>query len=335
MAHELDFSTGEAAIAYRGELPWHGLGYQITEDMSLDDMREAARLNWSVERAPIEYHFQNEIKTMANRSVLYRSDTGEALSVMSENKYHIRQPAEIVEFFRDLCDYGGFEIETLGALHGGAKVWALAKRKDVVDDIKGDIIKPYIMLADSYDGTLATVARFTTVRVVCQNTLNMSERDKATQVKVNHSVKFDADKVKTQLGRIDESFAEYMETMRNLAKVKMSEKTRERFFRKLFAPKSLLDETGDSWLNCKIDDEKVSTAAKNTVAELMRLAGDGNAAGNQFAPNTDYNALQTVTYFLDHKARSKGGLHWQSANFGPNASKKELALELLTDKLAA
>jgi hypothetical protein len=63
---------------------------------------------------------------MDDRFVLMRSDTEEALSVVSGD-YQVVRPKEILEFYRDLVQQCGYSLETAGALNGGRKVWALAK----------------------------------------------------------------------------------------------------------------------------------------------------------------------------------------------------------------
>jgi len=37
------------------------------------------------------------------------------------------QPEEILEFYRDLTEVSGFELDTAGVLKGGRKMWALAR----------------------------------------------------------------------------------------------------------------------------------------------------------------------------------------------------------------
>lgn len=117
---------------------------------------------------------------MDNRFVLMRSDTEEALSVVSGD-YHMVQPKEVLEFYRDLVATCGYSLETAGALNGGKKVWALA-RTGMAEGIgdKGqdqDQLAAYLLLATSCDKTLATTVAFTSIRVVCQNTLSFAAND--------------------------------------------------------------------------------------------------------------------------------------------------------------
>lgn len=118
---------------------------------------------------------------MSDRFVLARSDTQAALSVVSGD-YQVVQPKVVLEFYRDLVEQRGYPLETAGALAGGRKVWALARTGPVagVADDAADKLGAYVLLATSCDKTLATTVTFTSVRVVCQNTLSFSVRDMKT-----------------------------------------------------------------------------------------------------------------------------------------------------------
>src|SRR5471032_1733679 len=110
------------------------------------------------------------IQSFPENKVLFRSDTNAPLSVVS-HRYHVVQPSEILEFYRDLTEVSGYELETAGVLKGGRKIWALA-RTGQSSTIKGnDAMNAYVLLATACDGSLATTAQFTSIRVVCNNTL--------------------------------------------------------------------------------------------------------------------------------------------------------------------
>lgn len=55
MAHELDFSTGKAAIAYAGEKPWHRYGEELEQGQPIEAWLKAARLEWELKRLPVQY----------------------------------------------------------------------------------------------------------------------------------------------------------------------------------------------------------------------------------------------------------------------------------------
>jgi phage/plasmid-like protein (TIGR03299 family) len=188
MAHMIDTTTGTAAIAYAGNTPWHGLGQALTPDASIETWTREAGLNYTVNESPVL--FQTDATTMPEefkgRKVLHRSDTGGALAVVSDG-YNVVQPSDVMGFFAKLVELGGFQMETAGVLSHGRRVWALAKVNQGADIVEGDTVRPYVLLGTSYDGTMATVAKFTSIRVVCNNTITAAlGREHGGTVRVLH-----------------------------------------------------------------------------------------------------------------------------------------------------
>ena len=62
------------------------------------------------------------------------------------------------------------------------------------------VVTGYLLLATSCDGTLATTATPTTVRVVCNNTLTIALNGASQAIRVPHSTSFDPLAIKKQLG---------------------------------------------------------------------------------------------------------------------------------------
>ena len=169
MAHLLE------KMAYVGRTPWHGLGNRLARQQPIEVWTEQAGLDWHIRESQVRFvHNERdrlgEILSFDGQKVLYRSDTRAPLSVVSK-RYQVVQPREILEFYRDLTEVSGFELETAGVLKGGRKIWALA-RTGQSGVLKGnDQTNAYVLLATACDGTMATTAQFTSVRVVCNNTL--------------------------------------------------------------------------------------------------------------------------------------------------------------------
>ena len=210
-----DMTTARAGMAYMGDTPWHGLGQKLTDGASLETWQQEAGLDWECVPAPVEFKramvdtfgMDTVERRQANgHRVLYRSDTGDALSIVSD-RYRPVQPRDVIEFYRDLTDRYGFALETAGSLKGGRKIWALANTRNATRLRGGDNVGGYLLLATSFDGSMATQARFTSVRVVCNNTLTIAARGQA-DVTVRHSTQFDANKVKLDL-RIGEQWEEF------------------------------------------------------------------------------------------------------------------------------
>ncbi len=120
MAHQLE------QMAYVGETPWHGLGNQLTQDQPIEVWAQQAGMDWRIESSDVSYMAKNDrgqsiIMPYEEQRVLYRSDTHAPLSVVSQRFQEV-QPKEILEFYRDLTEQSGFELETAGVLKGGKKV---------------------------------------------------------------------------------------------------------------------------------------------------------------------------------------------------------------------
>lgn len=316
MSHDIDMSTGKPAIAYVGETPWHKLGEKLPAGQSIETWTKAARLDWELKRLPAQYLVDGRLRTVDDRFALVRSDTNAALSIVSAD-YHIVQPKEILEFYRDLVAVHGYTLETAGALNGGRKVWALARtgRSGSADksDSK-DQLAAYVLLATSCDKTLATTAAFTSVRVVCQNTLffaldDVKER-KRPQIRIPHTRRFDPASIKTGLGLIDEAWTSFIEKIRKMAAYKMPAGEEKVFFAEVLG---------------KTPDKELRPKAIRDLESLTALFG--SAPGNDLptTKGTLWGAVNAVSYYTDHVKTSASGDRLDSAWFGTGAQLKDKA----------
>jgi phage/plasmid-like protein (TIGR03299 family) len=199
----------------------------------LDTWRVEAGLDWEAKRNALYYRDLEKVVRKSEREVLYRSDTGAELGIVSPS-YQIVQPEEVVEFFRDLTSLHGFKMETAGSLDGGRKAWALAKTGGEFRLHGQDQVGAYVLLATSFDGTLATRAQFTSVRVVCNNTLQIGLRA-GSGIAVSHSTGFDASKVKVELGLLESAFADFERNATVLTGRKVARKEAVQFLMDILA----------------------------------------------------------------------------------------------------
>lgn len=320
MAHMIDFSNDRENMAYVGEKPWHGLGSELERGASLDVWCEAAGLNWQAKRATVQYRDLDgeggaRVFYKGESEVLFRSDTHAELGIVS-SRYNIVQPGEILEFFRDLVGTGGLELETAGSLDGGRKVWAMAQTGDAFRVRGQDEVKGYLLLATSFDGTLATRAQFTSVRVVCNNTLRIATADTKGAVSVPHSAQFNAHGAKIQLGLLGNAFHEFEDQANALAERKLTDRESVEYFLGLMCTEAELAKP-----------EEVSSKKKNLVAEILSLY-NGKGYGSDFASarGTAWGALNAMTQYVDHVAGRNVNNRFRSAQFGPNADLKAKAL---------
>jgi phage/plasmid-like protein (TIGR03299 family) len=315
MSHEIDLSTGRPAIAYVGERPWHELGEKLPEGQAIEVWLKAARLEWELNRLPVQYLVDGKLRTMDDRFVLVRSDTRAALSVVSGD-YQIVQPKEVLEFYRDLVTLYGYKLETSGALDGGRKVWALARTgiTGAVDKSGKDELAAYLLLATSCDKTLATTAAFTSIRVVCQNTLFFAMDDikteRRTQVKVPHSRRFEADRVKEGLGLMEKAWSEFIKKVRMMADHPMDGVKASSFFKELLLPK-----------NARHLTSKAEREHQSILSLFSSAPGQDLSTANQ----TLWGAVNAVTYYTDHVRSGVAADRLDSAWFGGGYVLKEKA----------
>ena len=315
MAHMIDTTTGRAAIAFAGETPWHNLGQQLTPGASIETWTREAGLAYTVLESPVLYRTgaATEPELFKGRKVLHRSDTGGALAVVSDG-YHVVQPAEVMGFFEKLVELGGFQLETAGVLSHGRRVWGLARVNDGAEIIGGDVVRPYVLLGTSYDGTMATVAKFTSVRVVCHNTITAA-LGSGEAVRVLHSERFDADKVRQDLGIVANAWDRFLIQSRQLAGQPLDAEGADQFVRELLEP----------YKTPGVPVEQ--SRAYRRVLELFNGRGIGSDIPGVMG--TRWGMLNAVTELVDHERGRSDNTRIESAWFGTGANLKNRALELL------
>lgn len=337
MSHELDFSTGRAAIAYRGATPWHGLGETIEPGDSLETIQHKGGIDYSVEKTVVQYsrkmagtHGDQQMSIMAQDStsaVLYRSDDGTALSVVG-SKYIVVQPKEIIEFYRELVDQFGYQIETVGALKGGRKIWALANTNNAINLRDQDKIKGYLLLATSYDTSMATTARFTAIRVVCNNTITMAVNGAKAQYTCTHAAKFDAEKAKETL-QIGTTWEEFAVKARYMTERAVTKEETVKFLLDVYHSLGSKDA-----IEAAQADEKQNKTIERTLARLTHALFESPGAKMASANGTLWGLLNAVTNDVDFAAPSRSqDTRLDKAWFGSGEALKNKAWALAGNML--
>lgn len=329
MSHELTISatTGRAEFAYVGADAWHGLGQRLERGATIDEWANAAGMAWRIQRANVRFatgHGQgaHEWATMPEQNVLLRSDTKAPLGIVSA-KFKIVQPRALLETFNEQAQAAGFELETAGTLFGGRKFWALASEGEQADIVPGDTVKAYTLLVTATDGTMATVGKKTTVRVVCNNTLSLAMAHGDVAARQSHRSAYNADAMRAALGLVhDDSFATFTTTARRLADKSVSRDRAERIAFDLLKPATV----GTSLP--EIEKVTDSLAFRKIIA---LFEGEGKGAAIAGVQGTAWGFLNAVTEYADHHARATSDDNrMQSAWFGAGDRLKDRALALLT-----
>jgi len=259
----------------------------------------------------------DEMREVSDRHVLIRSDNGAPLSIVSDS-YSIVQPKDVIEFYRTLVAGSAFTLETAGALDGGRKVWGLARSNYSSDSLPNDRIDAFLLLASSCDKSLATTVAFTSVRVVCQNTLGFAMEEvkgKPTTkcLKVPHNTQFDWAEAKQKLNLIDNAWGTFIKNVEKLTEKHVTQDEVDKFFERLF-------------LSEKKEDEKLSNKADLEIQNLRSAFVNGQGQQLPTAKDTVWGLVNSVTYYVDHQRKSKTqSERLDSAWFGTGAQLKDKA----------
>jgi len=321
-------------MAYVGQTPWHELGNQLPPKQPLEVWAQRAGMDWTICEAPVRYMAEDAdapeaiqplqfLESFSEQKVLYRSDTRSPLSVVS-SRYQVVQPRAVLEFYRDLTEFSGYEMETAGILKAGRKFWALARTgKQAV--LKGtDVVNGYLLFATSCDGSLATTVTPTTIRVVCNNTLSIALDGASNAIRVPHSTSFDAEAVKRQLGIAVLQWDGFMHRMKALSERKVKTKeSLDYFLRVLCGP-----DAGEA-IGGNRGAKPTGMPHERALKKVQALyEGRGRGAELTAAKGTAWGLLSAMTEFVDHERRARNQEYrLDSGWFGQGAALKQRALD--------
>ena len=236
MAHEIESTDAFGEVQENGERAWHGLGVEIPNGVGAWDAFQQIGLDWETElcplttvvetsqgtkRVPIEKHFAH-----------VRKDTENVLGVVSEG-YKPISNRELADFADALVGADAAVVtETAGSLRHGKRVFALVRLPKAIEVTDEDILNQYVLLSNSHDGSSAFQVYPTSVRVVCANTLRMSERDSIRGIRFQHTGAIDQKihAARAALGVVLKSGEYFEEQVRALADRKLSKKEVDNYF---------------------------------------------------------------------------------------------------------
>jgi len=317
MAHNLEIINGQAQMAYRESagLPWHGLGVPVSDDMTPQQMMEAAGLNWEVNKVPTFIDVNGE-KIETGAEALVRSTDNKILTQVGPG-WNPVQNSEAFDFFTDFVSSGDMVMDTAGSLKDGKLVWAMADVRDGFSLFNGDEVKGYLLFSNPHQYGKAIDVKFIMTRVVCNNTLSVALEEKGQAgVRINHRSEFNADMVKEVLGLSHNKVEKFKEAAEFLGSKRYDDAALQRFMAKVF---------GES----KMENKILSRTAEEAMSYVE------NQPGDNYRPGTWWNAYNAVTYMTNHKTGRSADARMSSTWFGSNAKKNIGALDLALEMAEA
>ena len=309
--HEIEkLPDGTYCMAYSGDVPWHGLGESVSNELTPAQMLKRAHLDWTVEKVPAFITYKGK-KILTGQEALVRSTDGKLLSNVSPD-WEPNQNADAFAFFDEFVEEGDMEMHTAGSLNEGRMVWALAKVKESFTIFGKDKIESYLLFSNPHQYGKSIDIRFTPIRVVCNNTLTLSLSGRADlMVRLSHRNVFDADRVKETLGVASVKLNKYKEMAQFLGS-------------KAYKPSQLVE-----YLMTVFPSSSNKKRKEGILSRPAKIAHDivGTQPGAEFAPGTFWSAFNAATFTIDHLLGHNDNNRLFSSWYGVNRKKKLEALE--------
>jgi len=315
------------SMFFAGEVPWHGLGKSVEQEVTAKEAIVAAGLDWKVALEDI-YAASNDGITQnlitTHKAVVRQSDRS-VLSVVG-NRYRPFQNEDKFSFFDHAVGEGKAIYHTAGSLHGGRKVWILAKLPGEIIVGNGDVTHKYLCLSDTFDESGTLRVFFTPVRVVCANTLNMALVQGMGQgISIRHTASAEA-KLEAAKNAI-ESATEFYDAFNNhamlMAGTKFSEEQMKALVERLFP-------------NPEDAEEGEVTAASKKRDAVVELFTTG--MGHDKIQGTAWAAMNAVSEYTDHHMKMNNPSQDKKLErvwFGKSANLKQVAYDTIMEQIAA
>lgn len=331
-------------MMYAGQVPWHGLGTYVGEEpVTSEEAIKLASLNWGVEKRPLFYYQERMATTstgnMGTSPTLHaagdwygtvRTSDQSLLGVVTKS-YRVVQNSEAFVFMDTLVEEGKVRYNTAGSLADGKRIWLLAELPDsAIEVVPKDVVQPYVLLSNGHDGKSDLHIIWTSVRVVCQNTLHMAFMENRAAMAPKFSIRHTGDPSL----KMDKAREILMLTKSRIAKFEE--------FMKSLAAKPMADQMFDEFLLTLIPDpplEVSPTRAKNARDLIRTIYVSGPGSDIPGVLGSQWGALQAVTDFTTHHRATRGSgkgsseqeKRLESVWFGSGATLNNKALQILVD----
>jgi len=276
---------------------WHRIGQRVERALSSHAALKMAALDWTVESRPLFVDGENgAVPEVVTHKAIVRTDTQTVLGVVGR-KYQPVQNVQTFEWLDEDIGPGKAVYETAGSLHGGKIVWALVRLPGELRIAStDDVVKPFILVCNSHDGSVAFRALNTSIRVVCQNTLTLALRNAgpdAISIKHTESIHDRLADAQEVLGLSIAKHREFEAHMNLAAERKFRKRDFETFLDRVLGPASRRKDG---------DDEPELTAARQQIVanfdhELQRLKGIEHSA---------WAAFNAVSQYVDWERPTRG-----------------------------
>jgi phage/plasmid-like protein (TIGR03299 family) len=267
-------------------------------------------LNWTVSHRPL--FFQRADGTTAewpDRVAVVRDDNEVCLGSVSP-AYETVQNNDLLSLIQPMVDEGVLEIQNVGFLNHGSRVFAQAKVNREFQVI-GENYKAFITLLNGHVGNASVAIGPTATRVICGNTFAMAYSDLSEKYRHQAGVNERVLESTAIINYVNGAMTKYTEYVDKLATTTC---TATQFKNAVEA----------------IYQKDTSKMRDSFVSQLNSLFYNGR--GNE--GKTFYDAFNAVTeYASNHSRKSEAG-RFNYSNFGQGARINQRAMRVLTELAA-
>ena len=299
-----------------GERAWHGLGLVTEGTLPAREAFETADALFTVEKRPL-YYLSDEMDGMPTEHfAVVRTDNNGLLGLVSK-QYEIVQNDSLLrmaEFIREEVD-----MDCVIVLSDGAKVCFTATLRGAETDIvPGDTVKRRIVGYLGHDGKTGCGAKFTNIRVVCQNTLTAALGESGAHSSITHKngANNNFDQLINSIDVARQDFVTECELMREFSRVSMNVHSFQNFVDEVY----------------NIDEGQVFRKRQ----ALARAFNFGY--GSDYAPMSLWNGLNAITQ-VETSTRgttaAKGRAQFARGTFGAGAQISKRAFAIARDLVSA
>ncbi len=308
MAHEI---MQQDKVVTVGARAWHGLDLNLSEGTTLTPY-EGLKLA-GIDREVVTddlYRLVDGKPVLVPQAVATRYDDSDEIMGVVGRDYRPFQNRELCDLVSAVADNAGVQIETVGSIRNGAKVWFLARTSSMFDVTgRGDKVQPYIAFLNGHDGRQSVKVLPTSVRIVCSNTFHMVDPEGVTSgdafaFRHTGSVAAAVEAAKPAIERAVLDIEAYKADMTKLAQRPLTEAEMVKFFTRVYLAQ---------WGTVPTDATDKGSRKKATLARQRFEDWSATARGprgfSEGGVTTAWAAFNAVTEWADHRrtVRKTGG----------------------------
>ena len=211
------------------QVPWSGIGVDISKASCVDEAIAMAGLNWEIGLGNV---YDEKGKLIPHHKAITRADNGTVFGI-TKDKYKPIQNADAFGF-ADILLTQGATFEKGGCYKGGDTIWFLMKLPS--RSYNGEQHDLYMFLMNGNNGKKSLFAAFTTIRAMCCNMAHLVSKNATYKVSLQHRGNVEGKMFEAQqvMGGAQQYFDGLQHTLEELRKINVSRAEMGRIIEGLF-----------------------------------------------------------------------------------------------------